>query len=93
MAYADWKLDTPKRMAIIKLDNFATTHSKGGEVVDICNWHFEGSGRTSPHTNGYEDNNGVIKSGYKAIESATAQIGWILTDKTQELVDSNISSN
>ena len=93
MAYADWKLETPKRMAIVKLDDYDTTHSMGGEVIEISNWQFEGSGRTSPCTNAYEDDNGNLKSGYKAIESATAQVGWILTDKTQQLVDSNISSN
>ena len=92
MAYDDWKLDTPKRMAIVKLDDYSTTHSTGGLVIEICNWHFEGSGRTSPHTNAYEDDNGIMKSGYLAIESATAQVNWIYTDKTNQLVDSNISS-
>ncbi len=92
MAYADWKLDTPKRMAIVKLDDYSTTHSTGGVVVEISNWHFEGSGRTSPCTNGYENDNGTVKSGYLAIESATAQVNWIYTDKTHQLVDSNISS-
>jgi len=86
-------LETPVRMAVVKLDDYATTASTGGVVENIAYKKWTGNGRSSPYTHAWEnDSDGTVKSGYKAIPSETAQVGWIYTDKTNILVDSNSSS-
>jgi len=86
-------LDTPIRMAVIELDDFTTTKSTGGVVVRIEEQKWTGSGRSSPFTHTWEnDSDGSMKSGYTAVASETAKVGWIYTDKTHQLVDSNSSS-
>jgi|688.fasta_scaffold33071_7 hypothetical protein len=87
---SDYELETPVRMAVIKLDNYETTGSTGGVVEYIAYKRFTGEGRSSPYTNSYEnDKTGIIKEGYLAIRSNTAEPGWIYTDKTNILLDSN----
>lgn len=86
-------LETPVRMAVVKLDDYATTNSTGGVVENIAYKKWTGNDRSSPYTHAWENGDGTTKNGYLAIESETAQVGWIYTDKTNVLVNSNISSN
>lgn len=74
-----------QRMAIVKLDDYDTTLSKGGVVEHIVDW-------LVPGTNYVEDDPSITwknafegVDGYKAVQSDTAQIGWILSDKEQIL--------
>ena len=84
------------RMAVVKLDP-ADTFSTGGVVVDIVDWFSVSEsiadGNTIPadygdvtgtYKNPYED-----ESGYKCVASETAQIGWIMQDRTNVLRDPN----
>ena len=81
------------RMAVVKLDP-PESYSTGGIVVDIVQWwnkseaiangnqvpanYYDDAG---PYKNPYEG-----KSGYKCVPSETAQVNWIYTDKTNELI-------
>lgn len=74
-----------QRMAVIKLDDYATTGSKGGVVINIVDWLVEGTvyAEDNPEitfTNAYEG-----EEGFKVIQSDSAQIGWIFADKEQVL--------
>ena len=84
------------RVAAVKLDDYATTKSKGGIVIWVGDWH---------ETAFYEKPNLDVSlrgpryglrpyenmAGIKIIKNVSEDVkkGWILTDKTQELVDSN----
>jgi hypothetical protein len=84
------------RMAIVELDP-ADSHSTGGIVIDVVDWFSVSQsiveGNSIPAD--YSDAAGVYKNPYegqagiKAIPSETAQIGWILQDKTGVLRDPN----
>jgi len=73
--------------AIVKLDDYNTTHSTGGVVVHVrydepdCQY-----GVDTPY---------AIPEGCKRIEcdNENCKPGWIYTDKTHQFVDSNVSSN
>jgi len=88
------------RVAAVKLDDFASTHSTGGVVIWVGNWHekayyekpnLEESLRGPRYgLRPYENIDGV-----KIITNVSEDVkeGWILTDKTNQLVDSNSSNN
>ncbi len=75
-----------QRMAVVKLDDYSTTGSKGGVVIAIVDWLKKGTtyadDRSITWKNAYEGIEGV-----KCIASDEAQIGWILSDKEQLLYD------
>ncbi len=84
------------RMAVVKLDPIETG-STGGEVIDIVDWFSVKEARkegnqipadygdaAGPYKNPYEGHEGIT-----CIASETAQIGWILQDKTGVLRDPN----
>lgn len=88
------------RVAAVELDDYATTHSKGGVVIWVGDWH-EKSFYEKPNIEEslkgpryglrpYEN-----MSGIKIIKNVSEDVkkGWILTDKTQQLVNSNSSNN
>ena len=84
------------RVAAVELDDYNTTKSNGGVVVWVGNWHekaFYEKTAVPIHLRGprwglrpYENIEGI-----KIIKNVSADVktGWILTDKTQVLVDSN----
>jgi len=80
--------------AIVKMDDFATTHSTGGVVVQIRFDPEDAIYRQSyavddPHTVPYK-----IPEGCRRIPcTENVKIGWIYTDKTHQFVDSNVSNN
>ena len=88
------------RVAAVELDDFDTTHSNGGVVVWVGDWHetaFYEKPSVPENLRGpryglrpYENIEGI-----KIIKNVSEDVkkGWILTDKTQQLVDSNSSSN
>ena len=81
------------RMAVIKLDPEESL-STGGVVVDIVEWWSVSEARANGNAvpANYGDDAGPYKNpyegmaGYKCIASETAQVNWIYTDKTNELI-------
>ena len=81
------------KMALVKMDDFATTHSTGGVVERIITGDTEldtlaQSERSKPYEYAQEqiDNPDV----YKLINCGDdVEAGWIYTDKTNVFVDSN----
>jgi hypothetical protein len=71
------------RWVIVELDDFETTKSNGGTVIDILAIHPNSSLDGTVNTR-YADE---IK--YKWIRSDVAEIGWVLQDKTNILLDTN----
>ena len=74
---------TKQRIALVKLDP-PETNSTGGVVEKIIYWH----GDTDDV--GHDPYPYKNTAGYKCIESAEAEAGWILQDKTGVLRDPNI---
>lgn len=91
----EWRLgdgrpEYRKRVAIVKLDP-SSSNSTGGVVIAIEHWRYtiesKEARRGTQYINGskrYEMN-----ADYKCVQSDTAQVGWILQDKTGILMDSN----
>jgi len=76
--------------AVVKKDNYNTTHSTGGVVVAIKHWPENASDRTSEVFN-VQNNYG---SDHELIAcDENVKVNWIYTDKTNQFVDSNISTN
>jgi NifU-like protein involved in Fe-S cluster formation len=69
------------KWALIELDDYSTTLSTGGVVVDVIG---EETMIKAKHSD-------KISAGTHKIVSCSddCKIGWILTDKTNQIVDSN----
>ena len=73
------------KKAIIKLDDFKKTKSTGGIVVDTFDYYV-GAGNNVPYN--------IDNINYIMINCPeNCKIGWIYTDKTNFLIDSNYSTN
>jgi len=76
-----------RNFAVVKLDDYDTTHSTGGIVVAIKNWPESASDRTMPVFN-IET---IYGPGHELIPCGDdVEAGWIYTDKTNIFVNSNI---
>ena len=79
-----------RNFAVVKLDDYDTTHSTGGIVMGVKNWPENSSDRPGS----IFDIEASYGSGHELIPCGDdVEIGWIYTDKTHLFVDSNISSN
>ena len=76
------------RYAIVQKDP-ANSGSTGGVVVDVMAKDTANAGDEQ----GTPPNQPYTSSDYLWMPHQTAEIGWIYTDKTNQLVDSNISGN
>ena len=78
------------KKAIVKLDDTNKTGSTGGVVVDILDFYPDMATNGSVFYNPYNIDN----INYKMINcSEKCKVGWIYTDKTNFLIDSNYSTN
>ena len=92
-------------IVLIKLDDYDTTHSTGGEVIGVvrmpyrANYGYFGKENEYYEYTGEVDEDGGrlvrVKPGYKVITTTNenVKVGWIYTDKTNQLIDSNVSTN
>ena len=79
-----------RNFAVVKLDDYDTTHSTGGIVMGVKNWPENASDRVGD----IWDITVSYGSGHELIPcDSNVQIGWIYTDKTHLFVDSNVSDN
>ena len=76
------------RFAVVQKDP-VSSGSTGGVVVDIMAKDTSNAGDEQ----GTPPNQPYMTSDYLWVESDTAEIGWIYQDKTNILVDSNLSNN
>ena len=92
------------RIVLIKLDDYSTTGSTGGVVLETrdfpsFNKNYGYFSLEYYNRTGEISSNGDIlvepKPGYLIMQTRNMSVkpGWIYTDKTNILVDSNISTN
>ena len=76
--------------AVVKLDDYNTTHSTGGIVMGVKYWPENSSDRPGS----IFDIEVSYGTGHELVPcDENVKVGWIYTDKTHQFVDSNISSN
>jgi hypothetical protein len=74
--------------AIVKMDDFNSTKSTGGVVMEIKYWLKNESDRA------FADSMSHYPSNYQLIPCGeNVKVGWIYTDKTNFFIDSNYSTN
>jgi len=72
--------------AVVKLDDYNTTHSTGGVVMSVKYWPESSSDRPGS----IYDIEACFGSGHELIPCGDdVKVGWIYTDKTHLFVDSN----
>ena len=79
-----------RHFAVVKKDNYNTTHSTGEVVVSVNYWPTNVSDRSTS----IFDIVAKWGPGHELIPcDEGVQVGWIYTDKTHLFVDSNVSDN